>query len=195
MLLAGILYEQRVRNGKRGRMCVLSLDDGTARIEVVVYSEVFDKRRALIVDDHPLIVRGKVSYDDFSGGMRVIADEIYDIDTARRQCARRLDLYMNGQANSATLKNKLSPHLAQDQPGSCPVVIHYNNGEAEVDVPLPDNWRVRVSEPLIQSLNDWLTDKNVRVTYDAAPMAPPPATRGYGNRGGGYSQGFGSGEE
>jgi len=190
MLLAGILYDQRVRNGKRGRMCLLSLDDGTARVEVVVYNEIFDKRRAIIQDDQPLIVCGKVSYDDFSGGIRVIADEIYDIDTARRQCARRLDLYMNGQANSATLKNKLSPHLAANQPGSCPVVIHYNNGEAEVDVPLPDAWRVRVSEPLIQSLNDWLTDKNVRVTYDISSMTPPPSRRNYGNRGG-FQQSFG----
>ncbi len=195
MLLAGILFGQRVRNGKRGRMCLLTLDDGTAKIEVVVYNEVFDKRRAIIVDDQPLIVCGKVSYDDFSGGVRVIADEIYDIDTARRQCARRLDLYMNGQANGTTLKNKLSPHLAVEQSGSCPVVIHYNNGEAEVDVPLPDAWRVRVTEPLIQSLSDWLTDKNVRVTYDVSSMTPPPAKRGYGNRNGGFRPQFGGGED
>ncbi|MBL8512119.1 MAG: DNA polymerase III subunit alpha, partial [Betaproteobacteria bacterium] len=98
MLMAGILYEQRVRNGKRGRMCVLSLDDGSARVEVVVYNEVFDKRRSIILDDHLLIVRGKVSYDDFSGGMRVVAEDVMSIDDARKH-VRRLQLSMNGNAN------------------------------------------------------------------------------------------------
>jgi DNA polymerase III subunit alpha len=45
VLMAGILIGQRVRNGKRGRMCVITLDDGTARIEAVVYNEVFENAR------------------------------------------------------------------------------------------------------------------------------------------------------
>ena len=186
VLLAGILHEQRVRNGKRGKMCVMTLDDGSARIEVLAYSEVFDKRRSMIVDDHLLIVRGKVSYDDFSGGNRVTAEDIFDIDTARRQYARKLELFMNGQADSERLRRTLSPHLAPNQPDGCAVLIHYNNGDAVVDVPLPEQWRVRITEPLIQSLHDWLSETNVVVLYDAAAANPAQVVRGNGNPGGGY---------
>ena len=182
-LLAGVLHEQRVRNGKRGKMCVLSLDDGSARIEVLAYAEVFDKRRSLIVDDHLLIVRGKVSYDDFSGGNRVTAEDIFDIDTARRQYARKLELFMNGQADGDRLRRELSPYLATGQTDGCGVLIHYNNGSALVDVPLPEQWRVRVTEPLIQSLNKWLTPTNVVVQYDAAAAMPTQQVRGYGGNG------------
>ncbi len=189
-LLAGILHEQRVRNGKRGKMCVMSLDDGSARVEVLVYSEVLDKRRNMLQEDQLLIVRGKVSYDDFSGGNRVTAEDIFDIDTARRQYARKLELFMNGQADSERLRRTLSPHLAPNQPGACSVLIHYDNGEAVVDVPLPEQWRVRISEPLIQSLHDWLTEPNVVVLYDAAAAIPPQPARSYGNYGGGGYQSF-----
>ena len=196
VLFAGVLHEQRVRNGKRGKMCVLSLDDGTARIEVLAYAEVFDKRRALIVDDHLLIVRGKVSFDDFSGGNRVTAEDIFDIDTARRQYARKLELFMNGQADSERLRRELSPFLAGGQADGCGVLIHYNNGSALVDVPLPEQWRVRVTEPLIQSLNKWLTPTNVVVQYDAAAAVPTQQVRGYGGNGGNGGNGnYGGGYE
>jgi DNA polymerase III subunit alpha len=173
VMMAGILYEQRVRNGKRGRMCVITLDDGSARVEAVIYNEVYDKKRAMLVDDQPLIVRGKVSHDDFSGGLRVIVDELLSIDEARKH-VRSMTLSINGQADSEKLRRLLAPHLAPNQPSSCAVVIRYNNGVGEVEVSLPDKWRVRVTEPLIESLHDWLKPKNVALIYDSSNMLPPP---------------------
>jgi DNA polymerase III subunit alpha len=178
ILMAGILYEQRVRNGKRGRMCVMTLDDGSARAEVVAYSDVFDKRRHLIRDDQPLIVRGRVSHDDFSGGNRVIADDVIDIEEARK-FVRQLTLSMNGQADSDKLRRLLSPHLAPNQRDAVAVKILYNNGEAEVPVMLPDQWRVRVTEALVSSLTDWLSADNVAMVYDTTNMMPPPPPRGW----------------
>jgi DNA polymerase III subunit alpha len=174
IVMAGILYEQRVRNGKRGRMCVITLDDGTARVEAVMYNEVYDKKRASLVDDQPLIIRGKVSHDDFSGGLRVIVDEVLSIDEARKH-VRMMTLSMNGQADSHRLKTILAPHLAPNQPGSASIMIQYNNGVGIVPISLPNNWRVRVSEPLIQSLYDWLKPGNVMLQYDTSNMMPPPA--------------------
>jgi len=164
VLLAGILYEQRVRNSRRGRMAVLSLDDGTARVEVVVYSELFNEKRAIIADDHLLVVEGKVSNDEFSGGMRVVADNILDLDQARTRYARRLELSINGQADAVRLKEILSSY----QPGACPVLIHYRNDAAEVDIALPPAQSVKLSDSLIESLQGWLTAANVAVRYDVA---------------------------
>jgi DNA polymerase III subunit alpha len=178
ILLAGILYEQRVRNGKRGRMCVMTLDDGSARVEVLAYSDVFDKRRQLLRDDQPLIVRGRVSHDDFSGGMRVVADDVIGIDEARK-FVRQMVLHMNGQADSGKLKRLLAPHAAPHQRDAAAVKIIYNNGDAEVPVVLPDQWRVRLSEPLIDALAEWLTADGVALEYDASGMMPAPPPRGW----------------
>jgi DNA polymerase III subunit alpha len=178
ILMAGILYEQRVRNGKRGRMCVMTLDDGSARAEMVAYSEVFDKRRQLIRDDEPLIVRGRVSHDDFSGGNRVIVDDVISIDEARK-FVRQVTLSMNGQADSAKLRRLLTPHLAPNQRDAAAIKIIYNNGEAEAETVLPDQWRIRVTEPLVDALVEWLTADNVTLNYDASNMMPAPPQRGW----------------
>ncbi|HEX4859203.1 MAG TPA: hypothetical protein VFV17_09295, partial [Usitatibacteraceae bacterium] len=146
-------------------------------------TEVYDKRRALMQDDHLVVVRGKVSHDEFSGGNRVTAEDIYDLDTARRLFAKRVELTVNGSGDSARLKQALTPHLARDLPGGVPVLIHYANDKARVDVQLPEAWRVRVTELLVEDLQAWLSADNVKVIYDAPPttaVAPPR----YGNRNG-----------
>ena len=173
VMMAGILYSQRIISAKRGRMCVITLDDGSARIEAVIYTEVFDKCRASLIDDQPLIVRGKVSIDERTDGMRVIVDEVRTMDEARKH-AKMMTLSMNGQADSSKLRNKLAPHLAPNQPHSCPILIRYNNGTASVDVPLPETWRVRISEDLLQSLYEWLKPENVDLQYDTGSLMPPP---------------------
>ena len=49
--------------------------------------------------------------------------------------------------------------------GKCSVAIHYRNAAGECDIKLPDNYRVKVSGPLLDSLNEWLEEKNVEVVY------------------------------
>jgi DNA polymerase-3 subunit alpha len=178
LLLAGILHDARVKNGKRGKMCVLTLDDSTARIEALLYSEVFDKRRGLLQEDSLIIVRGRVSHDEFSGGSRVSAEDVFDLDTARRMFARRLELSLNGEANADELKRRLSPHRAAE--GGCPVLLHYRNRVGMADIRLGDEWRVCVTEALTASLAEWLTDANVSVVYDTSGAQASLAPRQWG---------------
>jgi hypothetical protein len=62
------------------------------------------------------------------------------------------------------------------------VMIHYRNGIAEMDVMLPETHRVRLSESLIQSLEEWLSAPNVAVKYEAVvPTARPQRYAAYSN--------------
>ena len=161
VMLAGVIYGVAVRNSRRGRMAVLTLDDGTARVEVVVFGELFQDKRAVIQEDQVVVVQGRVSQDDFSGGLRVTAERIMDIAELRSAHARLLRLSINGQADSA----KLRALLAQYAGGQCPVSIHYRNADGECDIRLPDQCRVKVSGPLLESLAEWLDEKNVEIVY------------------------------
>ncbi|MBL8519903.1 MAG: DNA polymerase III subunit alpha [Betaproteobacteria bacterium] len=186
VLLAGILHESRVKNGKRGKMCVLSLDDATARIEVLLYAEVFDKRRGLLQEDSLVIVRGKVTHDDFSGGNRVAAEDVFDLDTARRMFAKRIELRMNGQADGTQLKRLLEPHLARGEVG-CPVWIFGNNGTAEYEAHLPDAWKVRPAGELMDGLRLWLGENNANVVYDLTGAQATLTPRNWGGQRGQYA--------
>jgi len=161
LMLAGVIYGVQVRNSRRGRMAILTLDDASARVEVVVYGELFQEKRAMIQEDQVVVVRGKVFPDEFSGGLRITADDILDLSEVRAAHARLLRLSINGQADSARLKAL----LAQYSGGRCHVAIRYRNAKGECDIRLPESCKVKVSAPLLDSLSQWLDEKNVEVVY------------------------------
>lgn len=162
-LLAGIIVSVRTQMTRRGKMAVVLLDDATAPLEVVVFSETFDACRDWIREDELLIVEGKVSEDAYSGGLRVTADKVYDLTHARNRFARQLHLSCNGQSNSNKLKEILGPYRTQE--GGCPVTIAYHNGKAACELSLGGDWKVQLHEHLIETLGQWLQPASVQVRY------------------------------
>src|SRR5207247_55804 len=51
MLIAGVVAEARTQMTRRGKMGVVTLDDGSATIEVTVYSEFFEASREMRLGD------------------------------------------------------------------------------------------------------------------------------------------------
>ena len=107
---------------RRGRMMVVMLDDGTAQLEISVFNELFDKHRDKLKEDALLIVQGKAQKDEFSGGLRVTAEELMDLDTLRTKYAGRLRISMNGQADAKKLQQILAPYRGNGN-GTCKVVV------------------------------------------------------------------------
>jgi DNA polymerase-3 subunit alpha len=161
VMMAGVIYGVQMRNSRRGRMAILTLDDGSARVEVVVFGELFHEKRAVVQEDQVVIVRGRVFPDEFSGGLRIVAEQLMDLAEVRAAHARLLRLNINGQADSA----KLKALLAQYAGGQCHVAIRYRNAQGECDIRLPESCRVKISAPLLDSLAQWLDEKNVEVVY------------------------------
>ena len=160
-MAAGVIYGVAMRNSRRGRMAVLTLDDGSAKVEVVVFGELFHEKRAMIQEDQVVVVQGRVSQDDFSGGIRFTADKLMDLAEVRGAYARAIRLSINGQADSARLRALLAPYTG----GKCAVAIHYRNAQGECDIRLPDEYKVKVSAPLLASLAEWLGEQDVEVVY------------------------------
>ena len=164
--LAGIVASARAQMTRRGRMMVVVLDDGTAQVEISVFNELFERHRDKLKEDALLVVQGKVQRDDFSGGLRVTADDLLDLAALRERYAARLRIAMNGQADATRLKDLLLPYLAAGQ-GGCPVLVHYDAGGASCDVALGDAWRVKPDARLLDALAEWLAPENVQLIYAA----------------------------
>ncbi len=161
-MLAGVVVASRSKMTARGKMAFVTLDDSSAQLEVAVGNELFMAQQSLLKEDQLLIVEGKVSKDDYTGGLRVNARRLLDIATARTANAQLLRLSCNGQADAAKLRNLLAPYIRES---SCKVVLDYRNGAASCEVSLPDNWRVELREELLVSLREWLTNENVKILY------------------------------
>jgi DNA polymerase-3 subunit alpha len=168
VLLAGIAMEVRYKMGVRGKVAFILLDDGTMPREVTVYNETLDACRDKIAVDEVLVIEGKASEDEFSGGLRIVADRLLNFSEARARFARslrlRLDIgALNGTAEAAI--TRLSALLEPFRAAVCPVRVSIHNGQAEGDLALGDAWRVKPDDALLESLREWLPPGAVEVVY------------------------------
>ena len=166
ILMAGVIAAVRTQMTRRGKMAFVLLDDGTARVDVAVFNELFDSMRDRLKEDQLILVLGKVSHDDYSGGLRINAEALHDLDEARTRYAQRLRLAMNGQANAELVRRLLSPYVLEAG-GGCPVSLSYHGKGAACELHLGERWKVRLSEDLISELREHLKPENVAIDYQA----------------------------
>ena len=159
---AGLVVAIRVMNSRRGRMAAVTLDDGSARVEVVIYSDVFQRVQRFLVKDRVLIAEGIANVDEFTGGCAMTADDIYDIEEARLRFARAVVVRLKpgtgitaqqptiGDAGAvlATLRDTLNPY----RDGAARLYIAYERPDATALLPCGDGWRVSPREELLERL-------------------------------------------
>ncbi|QKT04898.1 DNA polymerase III subunit alpha [Ectothiorhodospiraceae bacterium 2226] len=182
LTVAGLVIAVRTMNNRRGdRMAFITLDDRSGRVELALYSEVYEEYRNLIVKDGLVVVEGEVSVDEYSGGFRVRGRRLYDIDQARAALARRLLLCVRPAAPAAAraagsdvtqpapadLPRTLAEALAPFRDGPCPVVLRYRNEAAEALLALGPDWRVQPADALLARLRELPGVDDVQVDYGA----------------------------
>jgi DNA polymerase-3 subunit alpha len=161
VVLAGIVAGMRIQQTRRGRMAILTLDDGSAQVELTLFNEIFEANRPWIREDELLVVRGKAALDEYSGNVRVSGEELFDFASARSHFAQQLTLRCNGNASIAQLKKLFTPY----RDGKCPVQIHYRNENASCQLRLGEAWQVTLHDDLLRDLSDLLQEENVKVVY------------------------------
>ncbi|MBI3480397.1 MAG: DNA polymerase III subunit alpha [Nitrosomonadales bacterium] len=160
--LAGIVAGVRIQQTRRGRMAVVTLDDGSAQIELTVFNEIYETSRPWIKEDELLVVRGRASLDEYSGNVRVSGEELFDFASARSNFAQQLSLRCNGNASIAQLKKLFAPY----RDGKCPVQIYYRNNDASCQLRLGEDWQVTLHDDLLRDLRALLQEDNVKIIYN-----------------------------
>ncbi|MGL6072445.1 DNA polymerase III subunit alpha [Craterilacuibacter sp.] len=162
-LLAGFVTGIRVKVGNRGKMAFVQLDDGSAKLEVSLFAEGFDANRDRLKEDTVLVVEGKVSEDKFSGGLRIIAEHVYELGEARSRYARSLAISLDHTADVGKLRSTLVGYKSED--AGCPVRLHYNNGQAKGELMLPPAWGVRLDDALLLALDETLGESRAKIIW------------------------------
>ncbi len=164
--VAGLIMGVRIIKTRRGRMAIATLDDKTARVEVTVYREVFERCMDKLVADQIVVIEGNCELDDFSGDYSIQCEEIMALDEARNRLARALVVNVTeaelGNGFMDTLRNAITTHRHN---GNCPVAIEYDRSSARARLKLSDDWRVQVNDKLIDGLRQYLGEQRVRVEY------------------------------
>jgi DNA polymerase-3 subunit alpha len=114
-LIAGIITSARMLTGQRGRMMIATIDDGTAALEVTLYSEVYEPNRSWLKEDELLVAKVNVTPDKFSGGMRIVSEAVMDITGARMRFARNLHVCIDNAIDLKMLRSQISPYLMSNR--------------------------------------------------------------------------------
>jgi len=165
--MTGALAGARTMMTRRGKMMFAVLDDGTAQVEVSVFAELIEQHKNRLREDQLVIVQGKVTNDEYSGGMRIVAEAIYDLQLAREARAKSLRVRLNGNAQADTLKKMLNPFRAEPENGifGTPVEVVYSKGNFECMIKLGEDWRVRMADGLFDRLTEWTSPDAIEVLY------------------------------
>jgi DNA polymerase-3 subunit alpha len=165
--VAGLIDEVK----KRGPRVILTLDDRTGRLEVMLFEETWQRHRDLIVKDALVLVEGSLRFDDFSDSWRLAARRVSELERLREQEARRLVLRCS-QADLPRLTERLAAILEPWRPGPCPVTIEYDTAAARGALNLGAEWNVRASRELLEQLEGLLGSGALQVLYAAPPASP-----------------------
>jgi DNA polymerase-3 subunit alpha len=110
-LLAGIVSDMRVINGQRGKLAIFKLDDKSGVIEATADEKTINEYRNTLKDDELVIVMGKAQPDRFSGGLRLVINQVWDLGQARCRFGKYLRVTVNG--TSPDIARLLREHPAK----------------------------------------------------------------------------------
>ena len=165
LVVAGLVVALRSMQTRRGdRMAFVTLDDRTGRLELAVFSELFERHRDLLVKDTLLVVRGHVSVDEYTGGFKMSAEEIYNIDQARAVFGSRVIIDVDAMTAANGFVEELKQILAPSQ-GPCPVWVRYHGAAAEAELMLGEQWKVSPSGAVLERLGRLAGSDKVQLEY------------------------------
>ena len=163
--IAGLVVAMRIMKNKRGdKMCFVTLDDRTGRIEVSLFADTYEQCQDLIKMDTVIVIEGEVSHDDYSGSLKVRAKRAMNLIDARSFYARKMLIDLSSDQVARDFTDRLSG-LLQQHPGRLPVQINYSREDASASIQLGEQWNVSPSDELVAAVRQWLGKNSTRVEY------------------------------
>ncbi|GMQ45690.1 DNA polymerase III subunit alpha [Vibrio sp. 10N] len=167
LTVAGLVIASRVMTTKRGtRIGIMTLDDRSGRMEVMLFSDALDKYAELLENDKIVVVSGQVSFDDFNGGLKMSAREVLDLGSAREKFTRGLSISLLEQQIDERFYQRFTEILTPHKDGTVPVNIYYQRADARAKLTLGTQWRVTPNDALLEELQQLLGKDQVELEFN-----------------------------
>jgi DNA polymerase-3 subunit alpha len=170
VVIAGLVVDLRTRVTRNGqRIAFVTLDDRTGRMELSVFSEVFERYRDHLRKDGILVAEGSLGFDDYAGQWRVVAESLFTMEEARARFAKYIAIEWPTtpfpEAERTHVLERFGSLLRPFRGGACPVCILYRGRRAKAQLRLGEQWRLHPRDELIHRLQKHIGPDRVRIVY------------------------------
>ena len=162
--VAGLLVSTRIMKNRRGDdYAFLVLDDRTGRLEVSVYAEKYHTYKRLFIKNQVIVVRGSVSGDSFTGGLKMVAESIQSVYEARCANVKHIEIVIDNSKDNWVIQ--VENVLTEYRGGACPVVIDYRQSFGDAKLCLGADWNIKPHDDLLHKLRDSFGPDSVTLRY------------------------------
>ena len=160
-----IINIRQQRIGQDKFINIITVDDSTARIQIILYSEIYFKYKNMIEENNILFFHGKMGIDEFDSQLTLRASMIFDFEEARKKFSKKIELTLNSEKSDTKLLNNIDHILKPYKNGNCQLTIKCVTKNHSVPLVLDKKWYIVPSTTLINNLKDLLGNENIKVKY------------------------------
>ena len=142
-------------------MAFLNVEDLEGAIDVTILPDVYERTAPYLKTDMPILIKAEVNI--LNGNHKVKALEIVPLSQIREQYVCLVRIQVELSSCSKLFFNSLKT-LLLNHPGNCilrlKILMNDPTSSLEtVEIELPPNLRIQLSEDLVKSLEDLLGDR------------------------------------
>jgi len=166
--MAGLIVDMRIKKTKKGdNLCILTLDDRSARMDITLFGDVYDSARSIINKDVVLIIEGEVAPDEYNGGVRARGQSVMSVTQARARHASHIEIQCDQQQLSNARIKTLKECLMKSQQSAdrISIALRFQREDAEGDLRLGDAWQPEPSDEQIIALKELFGNAAVRLVW------------------------------
>ncbi len=128
--IVGLITNLKVKTSKNGKLFgTANIEDTGGIIEALFFPNVYEAYGELIESDEPLMIKGKVEYED-DIAIKIIAREVKTLKDVKRDSVSGIHINFNGTSPDEKILKILKAIIVKYQGanGKCPVFFHLKSG-------------------------------------------------------------------
>lgn len=161
-IFLGIVISIKTKITKnKNKMIILTLDNYTSRLEVIVFKKVFDSFENLIKLNEILIIKGTIEPTKNS---KIIAHDIMNLTLAREKYIKKLIVILPRKKDKFFLE-KLYQLLKKQEKGNIFIDIFFQTTQPSLNLIKQTNFNIKVNNEFLHQLKFLVGSNNIKLKF------------------------------
>ena len=168
VILGGMITRLKTRISPKDNrtFAFADMEDFTGKVEVVLWSEVFESVRHLVETDSMVLIRGELKWDEERGSHKLTATKVLSLAEARDKLTKSVHVRLRTTGLQPEQLERIQT-LCEGYPGKCQLVFHLEAPQQEPVTVLSDRFPIRPDADCFNRLIELAGPENVRLSAKA----------------------------